>query len=107
MLHYVVDLSELKRDFRKRAIVSGTAVMLILLADHVYAVQDQCTHLGASLSKGIHHEEQVACRLHGATFNIKTGDVMEKAHIGFIKMPTKKLKTFKTEVKEGRVFIDI
>lgn len=107
MLHYVAEIKDLEKDFRKRVVIEGTAIMLTLLADKVYAVQDKCTHLGASLSKGLHNNEKVECRLHGATFDLKTGDVVEKAHIGFIKMPTKKLKTFKTEVKEGQVYLEL
>jgi len=107
MLHFVADYSELQRDFRKRVVIEDTPIMLTLLADKVYAIQDKCSHLGASLSKGIHQEQQVQCRLHGAIFDIQSGDVVEKAHIGFIKMPTKKLKTFKTEVKEGKIFLEI
>lgn len=107
MLHYVAEYKDLEQDFRKRVVIEGTAIMLTLLADKVYAVQDKCTHLGASLSKGVQRNEEVQCRLHGATFDLKTGEVVEKAHVGFIKMPTKKLKTFKTEVKEGKVYVEL
>lgn len=106
MLHLVGEFEEFERDFKKRVIIDGTPVLVCYLAGKLYAIQDKCTHLGASLSKGILDSDHVQCRAHGAKYHIQTGEVVEKAHIGFVKMPTKKLKTFPVEIKEGKVFID-
>lgn len=107
MLHLIGEYEEFERDFKKRVIVNGTSVLVTLLAGKLYAIQDKCTHLGASLSKGNQTGQEIQCRAHGAKFDMTSGDVLEKAHIGFIKMPTKKLKTFPTVVKEGKVFIEM
>lgn len=107
MLFDVCTYEELVKDFKKKVSVEGQTILLMLMNEKVYAVQDKCTHLGVSLSKGTQTDHQLQCKAHGATFNIQSGEVLEKAHIGFIKMPTKKLKTFKTEVKEGRIYIDL
>ncbi|HAX03139.1 MAG: hypothetical protein A2Y45_06870 [Tenericutes bacterium GWC2_34_14] len=107
MLYDVCTYEELVKDFKKKVSVEGQTILLMLLNEKIYAVQDKCTHLGVSLSKGTQTNNQLQCKAHGATFNIQSGEVLEKAHIGFIKMPTKKLKTFKTEVKEGRIYIDL
>ena len=40
----------------------------------VYAIDDICTHAHASLSEGELMGEEVACPLHFATFNIRTGE---------------------------------
>jgi 3-phenylpropionate/trans-cinnamate dioxygenase ferredoxin subunit len=107
MLHYACLYDDLAKDFKMKIQIEGQSILLMLLLDKVYAIQDKCTHLGVSLSKGVVKNEHIQCRAHHARFNIKTGDVLDKAHIGFIKMPTKKLKTFKTEVTEGKIYIDL
>lgn len=107
MLHYVGQFEEFEKDFKKRVVVDKTPIMITLLAGKLYAIQDKCTHLGASLSKGEMDGEHIKCHAHSAKFDVKTGDVVEKAHVGFIKMPTKKLKTFPVEIKEGKVYIDL
>jgi nitrite reductase/ring-hydroxylating ferredoxin subunit len=107
MLHYVGLFEEFEKDFKKRVVIDKTPVMVTLLADKLYAIQDKCTHLGASLSKGELDNERIQCHAHHAKFDVKTGDVIEKAHVGFIKMPTKKLKTFPVEIKEGKVYVEL
>ena len=107
MLHYAIDLADLKKEFKKKVMIDGKPIMLLYLADKVYALHDKCTHMGASLSKGSIEGEAVKCRIHGAKFDVKTGEVVEKAHVGFIKMPTKKTVTFKTEIKEDKVFVEV
>lgn len=107
MLHYALEVSELDKVFKKRIVIDGIPMMFVWLADQAYAIQDHCTHLGASLSKGVILENTVTCRLHGAVFDLKTGDVIQKPHIGPLKMPAKQAKTFQTIVKEGKIYIDM
>jgi 3-phenylpropionate/trans-cinnamate dioxygenase ferredoxin subunit len=40
----------------------------------IYAINDICTHAEASLTAGHFSGEEVACPLHFATFNVKTGE---------------------------------
>jgi 3-phenylpropionate/trans-cinnamate dioxygenase ferredoxin component len=107
MLHYATTVSELKGHVKMRIIMDGTPILIIFLGDEVYAIQDHCTHLGASLSKGTLDGKQIKCRSHGAVFDVMTGDVIEKPHLGPLKMPAKKAKTFPVLIKEGNVYIEI
>jgi len=107
MLHFAVNYDELKNDFKKRVVIDGIPILITILADKVYAIQDKCTHMGASLSKGTIKNHEVQCRLHGAVFDLNTGEVQTKPHISLIKMPAKKAKVFPTVVQEGKVFIDL
>jgi len=107
MLHYALDYNDLVKEFKKKIVIEEVPIMLVFLVDKVYAIQDKCTHLGGSLSKGVIENTDVKCRLHGAKYDLKTGNVIDKAHVGFIKMPTKKAKTFRTEVIDGKVFVEI
>ena len=107
MLNYVMEYSELVESFKKVVVVNGHKVLVVLLADQVYAIHDQCTHLGASLNRGFLEDQSVTCKSHGAKFDLQSGAVIEKAHIGFIKMPTKKTVTYHTKVENGKVYIDL
>jgi 3-phenylpropionate/trans-cinnamate dioxygenase ferredoxin subunit len=44
----------------------------------VHAVDDRCTHLGVSLSRGGPAKEgRLACWLHGSRFDLRTGQALE------------------------------
>jgi len=107
MLQYAMEHQELVESFKKVVVIDGKKILLTVLADQVYAILDQCSHLGASLNKGLIEQKSVTCKAHGAKFDLQSGDVLDKAHIGFIKIPTKKTVTFKTKVENGKVYIDL
>lgn len=54
--------------------VNGTKIGLFKLDGVIHAIEDICTHAHASLSEGEVSGEEVACPLHFATFNIRTGE---------------------------------
>ena len=54
--------------------VNGKKIGLFNLGGDVYAIDDVCTHAHASLSEGDVSGDEVACPLHFATFNIRTGE---------------------------------
>lgn len=41
-----------------------------------FAIDDECTHDGASLDQGELDEDQIECPRHGARFNVRTGAVI-------------------------------
>ena len=53
--------------------VNGRKIGLFNLGGTFYAIDNICTHAHAQLSEGEVSGEEVACPLHFATFNIKTG----------------------------------
>ncbi len=55
--------------------LSGEKVALFNVGGAVYAIADACTHVGGSLSEGEVDGTVVTCPLHGATFELTTGDV--------------------------------
>ncbi|MBS1230799.1 MAG: ferredoxin [Proteobacteria bacterium] len=56
--------------------VDGTQVAVFNLAGEYYAIEDQCTHDGGTLTGGALDGEQIVCPRHGARFSIKTGAVL-------------------------------
>ena len=105
MFEYAIEYKELVECLKKVILIDGKKILLTFLDGKIYAIQDHCTHLGVSLSKGTVENQHVTCKAHGATFNLITGEVIDKAHIGIIKMPTKKALTYETKVENGKVFI--
>lgn len=56
--------------------VNGKKIALFNLEGSFYAIADTCTHRGGPLSEGEIEGEQVTCPLHGAIYNIKSGEVL-------------------------------
>jgi 3-phenylpropionate/trans-cinnamate dioxygenase ferredoxin component len=55
--------------------VDGAPIAIFHVDGSFYATADVCTHEEASLSEGELEGEIVECPLHGARFNVRTGEV--------------------------------
>jgi 3-phenylpropionate/trans-cinnamate dioxygenase ferredoxin subunit len=71
----VAKVSELSERSVKCIEVAGRRIALFNLNGTFYALADDCTHEGGSLSEGEIHGGEVECPLHGARFDIKSGKV--------------------------------
>ncbi len=78
--------------------VDGVAVCLTRVGDEVFAVEDTCTHSEASLSEGEVSGTKIECWLHGAEFDLRTGEALTPP-------ATSALKTFKVEVNDNQVVV--
>ena len=65
-----------------------------------YATEARCTHATADLADGILEGDVIECSLHFGAFNVKTGKAVQAPC--FVD-----LKTLRTEVKDGQVFVDL
>ncbi len=68
--------------------------------DTFYATEARCTHATADLADGILEGDIIECSMHFGAFNVKTGKAVQAPC-------TIDLKTFKTEVRDGQVFVDL
>ncbi len=75
MFKKVAHKSEIADQSAKCVEVEGKRIALFNLGGEFYAIDDTCTHRGGLLSEGSIDGEEVECPLHGAHFNIKSGDV--------------------------------
>lgn len=55
--------------------VEGRRIALFYVDGGYYAIDDVCTHRGGPLSEGSLSGDEVTCPIHGAQFNVKTGEV--------------------------------
>ena len=55
--------------------LDGTPVCVTKIGEEVFAVADTCSHSDASLSEGEVSNFKIECWLHGAEFDLRTGEV--------------------------------
>ena len=96
----IADLSELEPDTPKLIQVNGTAVVLVKIADEVFAVSDTCTHEDAQLAGGFIEDCSIECPRHGAMFDLKTGKALTLPAIA-------PLNTFPIRVEGSAVLIGV
>ena len=78
----------------------GRVVAVFLSEGDLYAVDDRCSHAEASLSEGEVFDTEVECPLHGAVFDLVTGEALT--------LPaTRPVATYPTRVEEGRVLVQV
>lgn len=54
----------------------GKSICVARVGDEVFAVADTCTHSDASLSEGDVTGFKIECWLHGAEFDLRTGEAL-------------------------------
>ena len=79
---------------------NGKDILVANVNGNYFAMDDICTHRGASLSEGTLEESTVTCPLHGSTWNCKTGKLMEFA------TKLNDLSSYKVAVESDSVFVE-
>jgi 3-phenylpropionate/trans-cinnamate dioxygenase ferredoxin subunit len=81
--------------------VGGTKIIVAHLADGYRAVENRCSHANSPLlTNRIYRGNQIACPVHGARFNLKTGEA--KSPPAFIS-----LKMYPVRVNDGRIEVAV
>lgn len=96
----VLALSELPEGTVKKVVIEGTAVALVHTEGEVFAVSDVCTHAEVSLSEGDVDGCEIECWLHGARFDLRTGEPSGPP-------ATKSLATFDVKLEGDAVLVRI
>jgi nitrite reductase/ring-hydroxylating ferredoxin subunit len=81
-----------------RVEVNGAAIALWNVDGEYYATSDVCTHEETSLSAGDLWGEVVECPLHGAQFDVRTGEVISLPAI----FP---LPTYPVKLEAGTIYV--
>lgn len=85
---------------RKVTVGSGE-IMIANVEGTYFALDDTCTHAGASLSEGRIDGSRVVCGWHGAEFDCASGNLAKfPAKIG-------NLRSYKVTVESGDVFVEV
>ncbi len=96
----VADLADLGPGAARRVDVGEHRVAVFRVDDDVYAIGDRCTHAEASLSEGELEDTEIECPLHGAMFDITTGEALS--------LPaTRAVPSYRAEVRDGAIFLQL
>lgn len=68
-----IALAELAERTPTSLIVDGEPVVLVRIADEVFALADRCSHADVALSEGEVEDCSIECWLHGSAFDLRTG----------------------------------
>ena len=77
--------------------VNGTKILICNTEEGFFAVQDMCTHALVPLCGGLIQGTLISCPLHGAVYDLKSGEVM--APPAFEDLQTFKLKIEGTSIR--------
>ncbi|MFP4187562.1 MAG: Rieske (2Fe-2S) protein [Acholeplasmataceae bacterium] len=107
MKRYATELESLKERIKHRVVFDRTAILLVYKDDRVYAINDRCPHMGASLLKGEIENNTIVCPKHKARIDFTSGKVIDPAKLLFFKFPTKDTHSYPTEIKDGKVYVEL
>jgi nitrite reductase/ring-hydroxylating ferredoxin subunit len=85
----------------QKVTVDGRDVLVANIGGEYCAVNDTCTHAGASLSEGSLEGQIVTCGWHGAKFDCKTGK------LSAFPVKIKDLNSYKVIVESENVFVEV
>jgi 3-phenylpropionate/trans-cinnamate dioxygenase ferredoxin subunit len=81
--------------------VNGVKIVVAHLTDGYHAVENRCSHAGSPLLTGkIYRGNQIACPIHGARFDLKTGAAKSPPAFS-------SLKVFPVRAVDGRVEVAV
>lgn len=84
-----------------KVLADGKEILVVNVGGNYYAVNDTCTHAGASLAEGTCEENVITCGWHGAKFDCKTGKLVS------FPAKIKDLESYKVVVESENVFLEV
>jgi nitrite reductase/ring-hydroxylating ferredoxin subunit len=105
----VAKLSEVPVGTMKRVRAFDQDILLSNVEGKMYATQNACGHMRASLARGSLEGNVVTCALHGSKFDVTTGKVVSGIRPGLppvvAEIDVQPLKTFAVEVEGDSVYV--
>lgn len=118
----VARLSDVPEGSLKHIEINGKEILLANVGGTIYAMDDRCGHMNASLAMGVLDGTIVECAVHHARFDVMTGKkvqdgnlggaagaVMAKTKMGKIMstIKTHDLRTYEVEVTEDSIKVNL
>lgn len=89
-------------------------ILLARVGDNYYAADNRCPHMKGELAEGTLEGIVVTCPLHGSQFDLKNGKVVRwlrstgvLSRVGKVLKSPKNLKTYRVEVKDDQILIEL
>ncbi len=93
-------MSQLQQGKPVKVEKNGKTICVARVGDEVFAVDDTCSHSDASLAEGDITDFKIECWLHGAEFDLRTGEALTlPANIA--------LKTYAVSIDGNAVTVEI
>ena len=105
--HAVAKTADIAPGTMKYVVAGGKKVLVANVDGAFYAMQARCPHLGGNLARGRLEGKTVTCPLHKATFDLTTGEVIDVAHLLFLKFNTKTAKTFPLKIEGDAILVEV
>ena len=98
---FVCKTTELMPGQMKKVSIDENEILVTNIDGSYFAIDDTCTHAGATLSEGKLEDSTITCDWHGAKFDCKNGKL--------IKFPgeIKDLKSYKIVIESENIFVEI
>ena len=110
----VGNISKFKSGTKKKVTVQGHEILLAMVEDKFYAVDNRCTHLEGDLSKGKLKGTIISCPLHGTQFDLRNGKVVRwlKGYGSLSAVDeefksSRALKVYETKIEGGSILLEI
>ncbi len=96
----VLKLSEITENSSRLVEIEDKKIAIFNVGGEIYAIDDICSHAEASLSEGEVFDCIVECPLHGAEFDLRTGEATT--------LPaTKPVVTYNTDVDDEYLYLEV
>ncbi len=95
----VANVSDILQGKAKIVNANGIPIALYNVGGKFYATHNTCLHRGGPLGEGELEDKKITCPWHGWQYAVDTGQCINN--------PAAKLKTFKVEVKESEVYVEV
>ena len=96
----VFNKSELGNNQSKVVNINEKAVAVFNVEGEFFAINDLCSHADASLSEGEVYDCKVECPLHGAEFDLKTGEALTPP-------ASKAVDCYKVTTDDDSIYIEV
>tara|TARA_B100000902_G_scaffold315603_1_gene306690 strand:- start:1722 stop:2039 length:318 start_codon:yes stop_codon:yes gene_type:complete len=96
----VFNKSELGINQSKVVNINEKAVAVFNVEGEFFAINDLCSHADASLSEGEVYDCKVECPLHGAEFDLKTGEALTPP-------ASKAVDCYKVTTDDDSIYIEV
>lgn len=83
--------------------VDGLELVLCRVDATYYALDNTCTHAGGSLGDGGLHDMVLMCPLHGAEFDVRSGEPIDKT----VNPATEGVDSYDVKVRDGQVMVQL
>jgi len=94
-----LQLTDLEHGKPVRIEKNGQSICVARVGDEVFAIGDVCSHSDASLSEGEITDFKIECWLHGAEFDLRTGEALTPPALAPV-------KSFSVSVDGNSVTVD-